>query len=205
VGKIKGIFITLDGPSGVGKTTMAGRLADLLSHGRRAVTATAEPSTSAIGELARYGTHEYHGRTLSCLIAADRYHHVESVIEPALERREIVICDRYFPSSLVLDQMDSVPFDFIWSTYQGLRWPDLSIFLSADPEVCGQRAAARGNHSRFHQTDLAGRRQEAALFEKVASELARRGYPVIAHDISDQSPEAASLSVAQLATARLGL
>lgn len=102
----EGVFITVDGPSGVGKSTVARSLERFLAGRGRTVTCTTEPSGAAIGRLARFGTHEFHGRALSCLVAADRYHHVDTVVAPALERGEVVVCDRYLPSSLVLDQLD---------------------------------------------------------------------------------------------------
>ncbi len=200
-----GVFITLDGPSGVGKTTMSNLLGSFLGSRGLTVTSTTEPSHSAIGELARYGTHEYHGYTLSCLIAADRYHHVETVIGPALERGEAVVCDRYLPSSLVLDQLDDVPFDFVWSTQQALPWPRLAIFLTGDWQLCAQRAAGRGNHSRFHLADQAAKAREAELFDQVASELAARGYPVCRYDIGNQGEGAVHQALAEIVTTQLAL
>jgi dTMP kinase len=201
----RGVFITLDGQSGVGKTTVSTLLAEFLANAGRVVTVTAEPSSSPLGDLARFGTHEYHGRALSCLIAADRYHHDDVVIGPALERGEIVICDRYLPSSFVLDQMDGVPFDFVWNMYQGLRWPDTAVFLRAEPEVCHRRAAERGgNHSRFHG-DLAVKRREGDLFDHVAGDLSARGYPVVNVDIGQRTAPAVARALQQIAEERLGL
>jgi dTMP kinase len=200
-----GVFITLDGPSGVGKTTMSNLLGSFLGSRGLAVTSTTEPSHSAIGELARYGTHEYHGHTLSCLIAADRYHHVETVIRPALERGEAVVCDRYLPSSLVLDQLDDVPFDFVWNTQQALPWPRLAIFLTGDWQLCARRAAGRGNHSRFHLADQAAKAREVALFDQVASELVTRGYPVCRYDIGDQGEDGVRQALAEIVTTRFAL
>ncbi|WNI15460.1 dTMP kinase [Actinacidiphila sp. ITFR-21] len=199
-----GVFITVDGPSGVGKTTMTGLLAKSLRGYGLTVTSTTEPSPSAMGELARYGTHQYHGRSLSCLIAADRYYHAETVIRPALERGEVVVCDRYLPSSLVLDQLDGVPFDFVWNTQRDLPWPHLAVFLTGSWQLCAQRAAGRGNHSRFQLADRAAKQREAELFGHVADELVTRGYPVWPYDIGDQSPEAVHNALVLRATDQFG-
>jgi len=199
------VFITLDGPSGVGKTTMSRLLVGFLGHLGLTACATTEPSHSPIGELARYGTHEYHGRALSCLIAADRHHHVETVIRPALERGEAVVCDRYLPSSLVLDQLDGVPLNFAWSIHQGLLWPHLAIFLTGSWQLCAQRAAGRGNHSRFHLADESAKQREADLFDRMAEQLAGAGYPVCRYDIGDQSETTVHHALAGLVATRLGL
>jgi dTMP kinase len=200
-----GVFITLDGPSGVGKTTMSALLGTFLGSRGLKVCATTEPSHSAIGELARYGTHEYHGIALSLLIAADRYHHVETVIRPALERGEAVICDRYLPSSLAMDQLDAVPLDFVWNTHRQLPWPTLAIFLTGNWQLCATRAAGRGNHSRFHLTDQAAKQREADLYDQVAGTLAAAGYPVYRYDIGDQDPQTVHRALADHVATRLGL
>ncbi|MEY9839474.1 dTMP kinase [Streptacidiphilus sp. EB103A] len=200
-----GLFITLDGPSGVGKTTMGARLGTFLGSRGLKVCATTEPSHSAIGELARYGTHEYHGIALSLLIAADRYHHVETVVRPALERGEAVVCDRYLPSSLAMDQLDGVPPDFLWNIHRHLPWPHLAIFLTGHWQLCATRAAGRGNHSRFHLADQAAKQREVELFNQVADQLAAAGYPVCRYDIGDQDPDTVHRALAEQVAARLGL
>ncbi len=201
----EGVFITVDGPSGVGKSTVARYLEKYLCGRGRVVTCTTEPSFAPIGELARFGTHEFHGRALSCLIAADRYHHVDTVIGPALERGEVVICDRYLPSSLVLDQLDGVPADFVWSTHRDLPWPTLAVFMTGAWQLCAERAARRGNHSRFRRADETVKRREVELFQYVAGELAAEGYPVSRYDIGDQDAEAVQQGVARLVCTALGL
>lgn len=205
MGSGDGVFITVDGPSGVGKSTVAQFLERFLTGRGRAVTSTTEPSSAAIGELARFGTHEFHGRALSCLIAADRYHHVDTVVTPALERGEVVVCDRYLPSSLVLDQLDGVPVDFVWATHRDLPWPNLAVFLAGARQLCAERAARRGNHSRFHQADEPAKRREVELFQHVAGELAANGYPVVRYDIGNQDSETVQQGVARLVCAHLGL
>jgi dTMP kinase len=182
-----GFFITLDGPSGVGKTTVGGLLAEILGQQGLQVTLTSEPSPSEIGNLARYGTYEYRGLTLSLLIAADRYHHTETIISPALQRGHVVICDRYIPSSMVLDQLDGVDPAFVQTVYRYLPRPDLAVFLAADPMVCRARAAERGNHSRFQNTSIEGSKAEAALFKAIGLQLAKQCYPVLHVDLAGRT------------------
>lgn len=191
-----GFFATLDGPSGVGKTTVGKILAALLKQQGYRVTLTTEPSPSPIGNLARYGTYDYHGLVLSLLIAADRYHHGETVIWPARERGDLVVCDRYIPSSMVLDQLDGVDPGYVQMLYQYLPTPDLAVFLTADPMVCRARAAARGNHSRFQETSPEGNENEATLYQALAPRLAEQGYPVHVVDIGEKTAKEVALAIA---------
>ncbi|MGH3871828.1 MAG: dTMP kinase [Pseudonocardiaceae bacterium] len=101
-----GLLVTLDGPSGVGKTTVSGLVGDRLAAAGVPVVLTATPSSSSLGELARHGTHQFFGVALTCLVAADRYHHDQTTVREALQRGAVVVCDRYVPSSLVLDRVD---------------------------------------------------------------------------------------------------
>jgi len=70
-------FVVVDGPCGVGKTTVTHALAQQLAAAGLPVLTTKEPTTSALGNLARFGTDDYQGITLACLVAADRYRHLD--------------------------------------------------------------------------------------------------------------------------------
>jgi dTMP kinase len=81
----RGMFVSVDGPSGVGKSTIVRHLAQMLvAHGED-VHVTAEPSNGPIGKLCRELTESVTGHALACLYAADRYHHVEHEIRPQTE------------------------------------------------------------------------------------------------------------------------
>ena len=81
----RGFFVAVDGPSGIGKSTLTGLLADRLTTYGWSVVATKEPTATPLGSLARFGTDDYHGLVLACLVAADRYQHLEHEIRPALQ------------------------------------------------------------------------------------------------------------------------
>jgi thymidylate kinase len=102
-----GLFISVDGPSGVGKTTTVHALARLLRNEGRPVHITAEPSEGLIGKLARELTEEIQGISLACLYAADRYHHLANQVLPRVDMGEIVITDRYIASALVMQQTEA--------------------------------------------------------------------------------------------------
>ncbi|SCG43398.1 dTMP kinase [Micromonospora halophytica] len=185
---MSGRFLVLDGPSGVGKTTVTALLADLLAEDGWDVHRTKEPTHTQLGETARYGTDDYHGLTLACLVTADRYQHLETEIRPALAAAKLVICDRYLATSLVLQRLDGVDGEFIWALNQYVDRPDLTIILTGDPTRSRARAAARGIHSRFHRGGPGAGQQERERYAEVAVELAEAGFPVHLHDIGEQTP-----------------
>ncbi len=146
-----GLFISVDGPSGVGKTTTVRALAELLRDEGRVVHATAEPSEGPIGKLARELTETMHGITLACLYAADRYHHLTSEVLPHVNAGEVVITDRYIPSALVMQQLDGVDPDYLWRINVRASRPHLTVILDADPTVVAQRLRDRGPHNRLQK------------------------------------------------------
>jgi dTMP kinase len=125
-----GFFIAVEGPNGVGKTTVTELLhAELVSR-KVPVIATKEPSDSALGKLARQGTDEYRGLVLACLVAAARYYHLEHDVRPALRAGYVVTCDRYVPTSLVLQRIDGVEPSFLAQLNQYTDKPDLTVVLT---------------------------------------------------------------------------
>lgn len=182
-------LVTIDGPSGVGKTTLTHALAAVLQQQGRGTLTTTTPSTHAIGQLARHSTRELRGHALSCLVAADRYQHDQAVVQPALDAGTTVICDRYMPSALVLDQLDDVPPDYVRAVYAALPEPHTAVVLVGKPAVCAARAAARGvAYSRFHSADIRRHQRERALFEQAIQLLTDWCYPVVRVDIGSDSP-----------------
>jgi dTMP kinase len=184
----RGFFVAIDGPSGIGKSTITGLLAGRLTVRGCSVLATKEPTTTPLGSLARFGTDDYQGLTLACLVAADRYLHLEQEIRPALQAGQIVLCDRYFASSLVLQRLDGVPPEFLWQLNQHADRPDLYIILSGDAASAHKRAEKRGLYSRFHRGGHVISMAEAALYATAAADLAEHGFEVLTHDIDSQTP-----------------
>ncbi|WP_320064984.1 dTMP kinase [Micromonospora sp. RTGN7] len=183
-----GRFVVIDGPSGVGKTTVTALLADLVAAEGHQVHRTKEPTLTRLGETARYGTDDYHGLTLACLVTADRYHHLETEVRPALAAGKVVLCDRYLATSLVLQRLDGVEGDFVWALNRYADRPDLTIILTGDPTRSRTRAAARGIHSRFHRGGPEAGRRERERYDQVAVELAEAGFPVHLHEVGEQKP-----------------
>jgi dTMP kinase len=103
--RASGIFITLEGPDGAGKSTQAHQLADRLTRTGLDVVLTREPGGTKLGERIRAilldASAESHDALSDALLFnAARSRHVREVIRPALERGAIVVCDRFSDSSL---------------------------------------------------------------------------------------------------------
>src|ERR1039457_2834855 len=160
----QGFFIAIDGPSGIGKSTLTGLLADRLTAHGCSVTATKEPTATPLGSLARFGTDDYRGLTLACLVAADRYQHLKHEIRPALQAGRLVLCDRYLASSLVLQRLDAVSSDFVWQLNQAAAPPGLCVSLSPPASCPRERAEKRGLYSRFHRGGQVVSMAGAALY-----------------------------------------
>lgn len=144
----------------------------------------------------RAGTDRYRGLTFACLVAADRYHHLETEVRPALERGLVVVCDRYLASSLVLQRMDRVEEQTIWDMARHVEPPDLAVVLSARPDVLASRIAARGIHSRWER-DPGNCAVEVNLYAAAADALRARGVYVVAVDSTSTPAKAIAGHLAQ--------
>ncbi len=187
-GTKRGVFVTVDGPGGVGKSTVTAAVARQLQHQGLTVHPTREPTDTALGNLARHGTEEYQGMTMACLIAADRYQHLTTEIRPALARGAVVLCDRYIASSLVLQRIDGVATETVWSLNRSVDRPDLSVILTAEPEVIARRLERRGAHSRYERLPKSSR-TEHALFAEAATFLTAAGFRTLVLDATATEPD----------------
>ena len=154
----RGVFITLEGGDGSGKTTQAELLREWLATEGRTVVRTREPGGTEVGVEVREIVLHHRGditpRAEALLYAADRAHHVATVVRPALERGEVVIQDRYIDSSVayqgagrVLDP-EAVRGISDWAT-DGLT-PDLTILLDLDADSArGRLDEARTRYDRL--------------------------------------------------------
>ena len=196
-GRLTGTLITLDGPGGVGKSTVTGLVVAALAEAGLPVHGTSQPSRTPLGELARHGTDTYSGMALACLCAADRHHQLATEILPALHAGTTVVCDRYVASSLVLQGLDGLPAEVVWNLNHDAYRPDLSIILTGDPQVINTRLRTRGGHSRFERaTDSSDR--EAALYSHAVTDLRNNGWPVATLDATADPPETIATRILSL-------
>ncbi|HEY0699420.1 MAG TPA: dTMP kinase, partial [Micromonospora sp.] len=150
-----GVFVVFEGGEGAGKSTQVRTLADALTEQGREVVVTREPGATDVGERIRglvlggaTGPRALSPRAEALLYAADRAHHVATVVRPALTRGAVVISDRYVDSSLAYQgagrtlPVDEVSWLSSWAT-GGLK-PDLVVLLDIDPVEGLRRASARG-------------------------------------------------------------
>ncbi|WP_334150029.1 dTMP kinase [Microbacterium sp.] len=142
-----GVWITLEGGDGSGKTTQSNLLSDWLQDAGHTVVRTREPGGSEVGQLIRDIVLHHRGdiapRAEALLYAADRAHHVATVVRPALERGEVVLQDRYLDSSVayqgagrVLDSTEIRNLS-LWAAEGAL--PDLTVLLDLDPAAARTR------------------------------------------------------------------
>lgn len=191
----RGRFVTLDGPSGVGKTTTVHALTRELARLGWAVHQTVEPSTNAVGVFTREHFSHIHGRALACLVAADRYEHIEHEIEPRLSAGDTVVCDRYLASTLVMQQLDGVPVKFLLDLNAHVLMPDLAVVLTASPALIAERIVARGPRNRFHSDPTAPAR-EVDLYEEAAQTLRTANVKVLVVNADDATPSEVATSIA---------
>ncbi len=189
-----GLFVSIDGPGGVGKSTLTGELAAQLARRGVPAHATTEPSRSPLGDFTRHAPDRYHGLVLACLVAADRYWHLETEVQPHLAADEVVISDRYVPTSLVLQRIDGVDLDIIWQLNRHAPRPDLAVILRADPAVLAARLAARGAHTRFERAPGASE-VESHLYQQAAERLHAAGWPLLLIDTTRAAPEELATTV----------
>jgi dTMP kinase len=184
----RGLFVSVDGPSGAGKTTIVRHLAQMLVAEGEHVHVTAEPSSGPIGKLASDLTETVTGHALACLYAADRYHHVETEIKPHLKAGHTVISDRYIASGLVIQRFDGVAPGFLWQLNEEAEQPDLAVILEADPDVIAERLSERGPHNRFQHTPGSSH-TEVEFYRQATETLNRAGFEVLQVNCSSRPPE----------------
>lgn len=172
-----GKFICVDGPHGAGKSTLVQELSNLLSKQNIEICLTKEPTESKLGRFIRREQDNFKGQVLACLVTADRYDHIEKVINPNLRSGKTVISNRYFPSSLVYQAMDGVEPAFIWKLNEYVIMPDLLVFVSASPKIITKRLNERKHLTRFEYSNTP--QIELSLFKSAFSTLRSQGYNVL--------------------------
>ncbi len=151
--KYKGLLVALDGPNGAGKTTLINALKEELENNGYDICITNEPTETDLGKYVRKFAEEHEGISLACLVAGDRYEHLNNIIIPELEKGKIVITDRYILSSLILQEMDGVKTDYILTINGNIIKPDLQVAVYADENILHERLNQRNIITRFEKNN----------------------------------------------------
>lgn len=179
----KGIFITVEGVEGVGKSTHAAYISEQIQRTGRVVTLTREPGGTRAGEEIRNILLHAHAAGVTAmtellLIFSARNQHLEEVIRPALARGEVVLCDRFTDATyayqgggrkIVWDQIGTLE----WLIQHGLK-PDLTILFDLDPQTGLQRANGRSAADRFEKESLEFFNRVRAAYLQIARDEPRR-------------------------------
>ncbi|HHQ69703.1 MAG TPA: dTMP kinase [Halothiobacillaceae bacterium] len=180
---MKGLFITLEGIEGAGKTTALSVLKDWFEAQGRVVCATREPGGTPLAEEIRTilkapRSEPVVEHTELLLMFAARAQHVERIIRPALARGEVVLCDRFTDSSLAYQgYARGVALEKITQLADMVHpdcWPDRTFWLDLPVEQGLARAAGRGGFDRFEQEKIAFFKQVRAGFAAIAARQPQR-------------------------------
>ena len=205
-----GRFITLEGIDGAGKSSHIGALAGWLRGQGFEVLATREPGGTPLAEQLRrlFLQQPMDALTEALLVFAGRRDHLRTVIEPALARGAVVLCDRFTDATFayqgggrgfdasVLAQLEQ----WVQQRPQGLLQPDLTLWFDLPPRVAAARRANARSADRLEREDL-------AFFERVNAAYGARAQAApqrFARIAADQPHEAVWAQVQAALVARPG-
>jgi dTMP kinase len=183
---IRGRFITFEGGEGSGKSTQIRILADRLEAAKLRAIVTREPGGSPGAEIIRHLVLSGMGKLLgpeaeTLLFAAARDDHVQTVIKPALDQGNWVLCDRFSDSTRAyqgkLGQVDPKILNALERVTIGDLKPDLTIILDIPVEVGMSRAAARrgvGAPDRFEAEDIGFHQKLRDAYRQIAADEPQR-------------------------------
>ena len=181
-----GVFVAFEGGEGAGKSTQIELLAAALRTEGLSVLVTHEPGATEVGarirDLVLHHREPLSQRAEALLFAADRAHHVDTLIRPALENGQVVLTDRYIDSSLAYQgvgrglSIEEVRRISRWAA-DGLR-PDLTVLLDLPAENGLSRARGRGAADKLEGESLQFHERVRRAFRELA-EAEPRYYLVI--------------------------
>lgn len=174
----KGRFITFEGIEGAGKSTQIPIISEFLHNKGKDVLVTREPGGTDIGEKIRMLIlHEkMHALTELLLVFAARAEHIATVIQPALNKGQWVLCDRFTEASFAYQgggrQLGFAKVEVLEKWLQGEMQPDITFLFDLPIETGLARIKSRGASDRFEE-------EKKVFFERVADSYRARAqaYP----------------------------
>lgn len=198
-----GLFISFEGIDGAGKSTHIASVAARFREAGRAVVLTREPGGTALSEkLRELVLHEpMDALTEALLMFAARREHLVQVIEPALTRGDVVLCDRFTDATFayqgggrgfdwaVLAQLETMVQQL---PHGGLRQPDLTVWFDLAPAIAAERLASARVPDKFESQPVdffaavrAGyARREAEMPQRFARIDAAQSLEAVASDVA---------------------
>ena len=172
----KGLFITLEGIEGAGKSTAVDFIEDFLTKEGHDVIKTREPGGTVIGEQIREILLKNENYTLTydtelLLVFSARAQHIQEVILPALSSRKIILCDRFTDASYAYQGggrgIGTSRVNLLEKWVQGDLRPNLTLLFDLDVSIGMQRTKKRSDADRFE-------REEINFFEKIRNTYLER-------------------------------
>jgi len=174
---MSGLFLTLEGIDGAGKSSHIDALEALFRAAGRAVTRTREPGGTPLAETLRglILSQPMDALTESLLVFAARRDHIVQVIAPALARGDVVLCDRFTDATFayqgagrgfdpaVLSTLEA----WVQAAPQALLQPDITLWFDLPPETAAERLAGARLPDKFES-------QPVEFFRRVAAGYAAR-------------------------------
>lgn len=204
---MSGAFIVVEGGEASGKSTLIRHLlAHFQAHGRAAI-GTREPGGSAGAEAIRRlfladgdGAGVWSAHEAVALLSAARANHLRVTIEPAIAAGAIVLCDRFYLSTMIYQSvLGGAARDYVEAMHHwvcGGRQPDLTLLLDLAPEAAMARLRLRGHENRFDRMDLAAHARVRAAFLDFAAQSEGRMKRL---DASEAPEQVAAAALAELA------
>ena len=180
----KGLFVSLEGPDGAGKSTLIRRLAAKLRASRLKPIVTREPGGSPLAEkirgilLARSSA-ALTTRAEVLLFEAARSQHLAETIRPALTKGQVVLCDRFMDSTTAYQAagrgLKAAEVSWLNSFATAGQKPDLTLVLDVDPKTGALRSRKRGEgKDRMEAAGLEFQARVRKAFKAIARKEARR-------------------------------
>ena len=172
----KGLFVTLEGIEGAGKSTVVDFIEDFLTKEGHVVIKTREPGGTVIGEQIREILLKNENSTLTydtelLLVFSARAQHIQEVILPALSLGKTILCDRFTDASYAYQGggrgIDASRINLLEKWVQGDLRPNLTLLFDLDVSIGMQRTKERSNADRFE-------REEINFFEKIRNTYLER-------------------------------